>query len=142
MSAVTQPKAKPRRAAVAPRFLRATHEAPAYLGMSRGEFNKTVRPHIREFPIGQRGVGFDREDLDAWADQHKASTAIEKRSNTGQQSPRSERQGVTQWREKRSPASRKGTGSGTSTNGSMENDFTKALEGGSGQPDRLQPQGD
>lgn len=34
-----------------PRILRAS-AAPAYLGMCRTEFNKTVRPYVREFRIG------------------------------------------------------------------------------------------
>lgn len=62
---------------IQPRTLRFT-EAPAYLGMCRDEFNKTVRPHVREFPIGKRGVGFDRHDLDAWADGYIAGNAISK----------------------------------------------------------------
>ncbi|MGS0941089.1 hypothetical protein ACVA51_11015 [Pseudomonas luteola] len=112
-----------------PRFLRATHEAPAYLSMSRDEFNKTVRPFVREFPIGDRGVGFDREELDAWADAYVEQAAIEKKGVTGQQSARSERRtGVKPWREKRSQVSRKETGSGTSIKRSTEYDFMKALE--------------
>jgi integrase len=50
-----------------PRFIRAKY-AHGYLGMCRDEFNKTVRPHVREFPIGKQGVAFDRHDLDDWAD--------------------------------------------------------------------------
>ena len=50
----------------APRILRA-NVAPAYLGMCRTEFNKAVRPYVREFRIGVQGIGFDREELDAWA---------------------------------------------------------------------------
>ncbi|MFC0667075.1 hypothetical protein ACFSKY_22740 [Azotobacter chroococcum] len=124
---LAQPITRPRRQAIAPRFIRAV-DAPAYLGMCRDEFNKTVRPSVREFPIGQRGVGFDREELDDWADAYVERAAIDKAGATGQQSARSERQeGETLWREKRSPASRKGKGSGTSTKRSTENEFTKAL---------------
>nr|WP_139239962.1 AlpA family phage regulatory protein [Azotobacter vinelandii] len=125
---VAQPITRPRRQAIAPRFLIA-RDAPAYLGMSRAEFDRTVRPHVREFRIGERGVGFDREELDAWADDYVERAAIDKAGATGQQSARSERQsnGESQWREKRSPASRKGTGSGTSTKRSTENEFTRAL---------------
>ncbi|WP_426427185.1 hypothetical protein [Pseudomonas palmensis] len=43
---------------------------PAYLGMYRDEFTKTVRPYVREFRIGRQGIGFDREELDAWADDY------------------------------------------------------------------------
>lgn len=60
-----------------PRILRA-HEAPKYLGMCRAVFNETVRPHVREFPIGKQGVGFDRLELDAWADAYIAAHSIDK----------------------------------------------------------------
>lgn len=61
-----------------PRILRAKH-APSYLGMCRAEFDKTVRPHVSEFPIGRQGVGFDRLELDAWADAYIAAHSIDKR---------------------------------------------------------------
>ena len=122
------PQQRGRRESIVPRFIRAG-AAPAYLGMCRDEFNKTVRPNIREFPIGQRGVGFDREELDAWADAYVDRLAIDKGGAKGQQSPGSERQiGEPSWREKPSRASRKGPVSGISTRKSTENDFTKALE--------------
>ena len=60
-----------------PRILRA-HEAPKYLGMCRAVFNETVRPHVREFPIGKQGVGFDRLELDEWADAYIAAHSIDK----------------------------------------------------------------
>jgi hypothetical protein len=41
--------------------------------MCRDEFNKVVRPYVREFPIGKQGVGFDRLELDQWADQYIAA---------------------------------------------------------------------
>lgn len=66
---------------VLPRILRA-YQAPTYLGMCRDEFNKTVRPNVREFPIGTRGIGFDRVELDAWADASIAANAIEKHPST------------------------------------------------------------
>lgn len=66
---------------VQPRILRAS-QAPTYLGMCRDEFNKTVRPNVREFPIGKRGVGFDRVELDTWADAYIAANAIEKHPPT------------------------------------------------------------
>ncbi|WP_434557997.1 hypothetical protein [Pseudomonas sp. Z4-20] len=62
---------------VQPRILRFL-QAPAYLGMCRDEFNKTVRPNVREFPIGKQGVGFDRLELDAWADAYIAANTIDK----------------------------------------------------------------
>ncbi|WP_328328748.1 hypothetical protein [Pseudomonas guariconensis] len=110
-----------------PRILRAG-KAPAYLGMSRAEFNKTVRPYVSEFPIGERGIGFDRQELDAWATDYILTTAIAKQGAKGTESPCSERhEGGNTWREKQSRASRRGTASGTSTRGSTVSDFTKAL---------------
>jgi hypothetical protein len=50
--------------------------------MCRDEFNKTVRPNVREFPIGKQGVGFDRMELDVWADAYIAANAIEKHPST------------------------------------------------------------
>jgi len=73
---------------IPPRILRA-NQAHGYLGMCRDEFNKTVRPYVREFPIGLRGVGFDRLELDAWADRYIEINAIPK-SSSGVQRPLSE----------------------------------------------------
>lgn len=66
---------------VQPRFIRA-FQAPAYLGMCREVFNKTVRPYVREFPIGQRGIGFDRSELDQWAETYVATHSIPKNAKT------------------------------------------------------------
>lgn len=63
---------------ITPRFIRFM-DAPGYLGMCRDEFNKTVRPNVREFPIGKQGVAFDRIELDEWADAYVESMSIEKR---------------------------------------------------------------
>jgi len=66
--------------ALLPRFIRAK-QAPAYLGMCRAVFDAEVRPHVREFPIGKQGVGFDRFELDAWADAYhivELSTGVTK----------------------------------------------------------------
>ncbi|WP_433771774.1 hypothetical protein [Pseudomonas putida] len=63
---------------ITPRFIRFM-DAPGYLGMCRAEFNKTVRPNVREFPIGKQGVAFDRIELDEWADAYVDSTSIDKR---------------------------------------------------------------
>src|SRR5690606_6826575 len=112
---------------IMPRFIRAG-AAPAYLAMSRDEFNKTVRPYVREFPIGIQGVGFDRQELDAWADAYAAKRAIDKPAVVGQQSARSERQGkgAQPWQEKPSPASRGSrTASGRSTKSIEESEFKK-----------------
>jgi predicted DNA-binding transcriptional regulator AlpA len=111
-----------------PRFIRAG-EAPAYLSMNLPLFNEIVRPFVNEFPIGERGVGFDRQELDAWASSYVAAKAIDKKGATEQQLPRSERQkGEIQWREKRSQASPKGKVSGISTRKSTAKDFTNLLE--------------
>lgn len=60
---------------ILPRILRCG-AAPTYLGMCRDEFNKTVRPYVREFRIGVQGVGFDRYELDDWVDAYVAKNAI------------------------------------------------------------------
>lgn len=114
-----------------PRFIRAS-AAPAYLGMCRDEFNKTVRPHVHEFPIGKQGVGFDRLELDTWADAYVAAQSIEKTGAGADDLPRSERQGENTWREKRSPDSTRGTAFGKSTRSSEVSDFKKALEQATG----------
>lgn len=62
---------------VIPRILR-YRDAPAYLGMCRQEFDRAVRPFVAEFPIGVRGVGFDRYELDAWADAYIAAASARK----------------------------------------------------------------
>jgi predicted DNA-binding transcriptional regulator AlpA len=114
--------------ALLPRFIRAK-QAPAYLGMCRAVFDAEVRPYVHEFPIGERGVGFDRQELDDWASAYVAAKSIDKKRATEQQSPRSERQqGDKPWRENRSQASPKGKVSGISTRRSTENAFMKALE--------------
>lgn len=67
---------------ILPRILRC-RAAPGYFGMSRAEFDKAVRPFVREFPIGVRGVGFDRYELDEWADNYIAMHSSEKKSAAG-----------------------------------------------------------
>ncbi|MCQ3014739.1 hypothetical protein NLO83_03835 [Pseudomonas tremae] len=118
-------------APILPRFIRAG-DAYGYLGMCRDEFNKTVRPNVREFPIGKQGVGFDRLELDAWADAYVESKAIEKAANQDNNQPRSERHagaiGATSWPKKQSPAYRKcRTASGRSTKNTEESEFKKVL---------------
>lgn len=90
-----------------PRILR-IGQAPAYLGMCREEFNKTVRPHVREFPIGKQGVGFDRHDLDEWADGYIATNAVDKNMievprNSGRQVSPSNRQSAGSQKPARPP---------------------------------------
>ncbi|GLH31735.1 hypothetical protein BR1R5_11210 [Pseudomonas sp. BR1R-5] len=71
---------------ILPRIIRAG-SAPAYLGMCRDEFHKTVRPYVREFPIGIQGVGFDRYELDDWADAYIAMHSTDKRPRVVVQPP-------------------------------------------------------
>jgi len=121
-------KSVARKALIQPRFMRAG-EAPEYLSMNLALFNELVRPFVSEFPIGERGVGFDRLELDEWASNYVENKAIDKKGASEQQLPRSERQvGESKWRAKRSQASLKGTGSGISTRKSTASDFTKVLE--------------
>ncbi len=93
MSALLAPtEPRRRQSPFVPRFIRAK-DAPAYLGMCRDEFNRTVRPHVHEFPIGSRGVGFDREELDAWLTPTSSSRRLP-RPRIRPRIRRSERQGV------------------------------------------------
>ncbi|WP_323370154.1 hypothetical protein [Pseudomonas helleri] len=121
-------KSVARKTLIQPRFMRAG-EAPEYLSMSLALFNEIVRPYVSEFPIGERGVGFDRLELDEWASTYVETKAIDKKGVSEQQLPRSERQiGESKWRAKPSRAFPKGTGSGISTRKSTAKDFTRALE--------------
>ncbi len=49
------------------------NDAARYLGMGLNLFNHEVRPYLTEVPIGKQGIGFDRLELDAWADHHIAA---------------------------------------------------------------------
>lgn len=42
-----------------------------YLGMDKNRFNREVRTHLTEIPIGKQGIAFDRLELDAWADDYR-----------------------------------------------------------------------
>ena len=55
---------------ILPRYIR-YRDAPGYLGIDRNKFDADVRPALTEIPIGERGIAFDRLDLDAWADDYK-----------------------------------------------------------------------
>jgi hypothetical protein len=55
---------------ILPRFIR-YRDAPGYLGVDRNRFDAEVRPYLIEIPIGDRGIAFDRYDLDSWADDYK-----------------------------------------------------------------------
>ena len=52
-----------------PRLVR-VRDAPPYLGMDRNRFNREVRPHLTNIPIGQQGIAFDRLELDAWVEDY------------------------------------------------------------------------
>ncbi|MFG0917213.1 hypothetical protein [Pseudomonas fulva] len=121
--------AKP--SSVQPRFIR-FGDAPGYLGMCREEFNKTVRPHVREFPIGKQGVAFDRQELDEWADAYVEAKAIEKATAQDNNRPRSDRLAVTSketpWPKRQSQGSRKcRAASGKSTKSTEGSEFKRAL---------------
>ncbi|GLO05719.1 hypothetical protein [Pseudomonas asiatica] len=117
--------------ALQPRFLRAK-DAPGYLGMCKDEFKNTVRPHVREFPIGKQGIGFDRLELDAWADAYIEAMAVEKASNQDNNRPRSGSTAgeskETPWPKRQSQGSRKcQTASGKSTKSTGGSEFKRAL---------------
>src|SRR5450830_1444516 len=67
---------------ILPRFIRA-HVAASYLGMDRNRFNADVRPTLTEIPIGERGIAFDRQELDDWADFYKESRGRPGRTGKG-----------------------------------------------------------
>ncbi|MFZ4809546.1 MAG: hypothetical protein ACOYLQ_20000, partial [Hyphomicrobiaceae bacterium] len=100
---------------ITPRVLR-FRDAPAYLGMDRNRFNAEVRPHLTEVPIGTQGIGFDRLELDAWFEDYKSRNG------------RPARKGAIPWDASTSPASSCGPASGTSTSGSADGAFARALE--------------
>ncbi len=61
---------------VNPRFIR-FRDTPSYLGMDRNRFNSEVRPFVTTIPIGERGVAFYRDELDAWANEYVLSAGLE-----------------------------------------------------------------
>jgi hypothetical protein len=103
-----------------PRLLR-LRIAPAYLGMNKNSFNKLVRPCVRVIIIGERGVAFDRLELDAWAEEYCRCNGRPAPKKEGLLC-RSEHQDSIEGR-------RRAARNGTSTNGSNAMDaFVKALE--------------
>jgi hypothetical protein len=54
---------------IPPRLIR-FRDAPSYLGMDRSAFNKLVRPHVTEAPLGKQGIVFDTLELNSWADDY------------------------------------------------------------------------
>jgi hypothetical protein len=81
---------------ILPRILRC-RAAPGYLGMCRDEFNKTVRPYVREFRIGIQGVGFDRYELDDWVDAYVARNAIGNKPRFVAESSKHQRHASPSW---------------------------------------------
>jgi predicted DNA-binding transcriptional regulator AlpA len=114
-----------------PRVIRAG-EAPAYLGIDRTTFGRMVRPHLIAVPMGTHAIGYDRLDLDAWWEQHKA-----RHGRPGAQlHERSE-----QWDDAVSPDFDAEAASGTSTRLSTASEFAKALERVTGKKQRQHSQG-
>jgi len=52
-----------------PRIVR-IKDAPTYLGTNINYFNQYIRPYLTELRIGEKGVGFDRLDLDRLVDDY------------------------------------------------------------------------
>jgi hypothetical protein len=100
---------------ILPRFIR-LRDAPAYLGMDLHRFNYEVRPHLTEIPIGEQGIGFDRLDLDAWADEYKSRNGRRAKGDK------------LCLNKKGRPALLKGAIHSMSTSRSEVDDFAKALE--------------
>jgi hypothetical protein len=77
-------------------------------------FDRDVRSHLTEIPIGKNGIAFDRLDLDSWAEHHKQANGR----------PPGRR---TLWLE-REPASPSEVGFGGSRRRSTGGEYEKARE--------------
>lgn len=55
--------------AIIPRLIR-LRNAPSYLGMNINLFNEVVRAELKHVPIGNKGIAFDRLELDAWINRY------------------------------------------------------------------------
>jgi hypothetical protein len=89
--------------------------------MNKNVFNKLVRPCVRVITIGERGIAFDRLELDAWAEEYCRCNGRPALKKEGQQC-RSEHQDFIEGRKRVAR-------NGTSTNGSSTMDaFARALE--------------
>jgi hypothetical protein len=99
-----------------PRLIR-LRDVPAYLGMDKNRFNKEIRPFLTVIPIGNRGIAFDRLDLDNWVDHYKQRNG---------RPVSNERRQV--WDENIFQGCRKLAGFGTSIRESTTAEFAKALE--------------
>ncbi|WP_051670320.1 MULTISPECIES: hypothetical protein [unclassified Methylomonas] len=98
-----------------PRFIR-IRDAPFYLGMDKNRFNAEVRPALTEIKIGTQGIAFDRNELDAWADDYVRRVGTPGNQKLEKETWQKNQQGLP-----------KGTVSGTSIKLSKEKDFMKAL---------------
>src|ERR1700722_4606018 len=95
--------------------------APSYCGMNRQRFNREVRPLLTLIPIGKSGIGFYRQELDAWAEHLKNTQGIPPhRRTTWEKSDLYRGSGCA-------------TASGTLTKWSTENAYLKALKSAKGQ---------
>src|SRR5688572_13601878 len=68
---------------VQPRVIR-HRDAPGYCGMDRNRFDAEVRPALTEIPIGDRGIAFDRLELDAWVEAYIAQRGRPSRARKGE----------------------------------------------------------
>jgi hypothetical protein len=114
VSAVLRDRHLKSAASLLPRLIR-LRDAAYYLGMDKNRFNREVRPHVTEVRIGIQGIGFDRLELDRFADQYVARNG---RPAAGGKEP---------WDESAFQVSSVAVKSGTSTNASEVDDFRKAL---------------
>lgn len=101
---------------IAPRLIRLKN-APKYLGTTKNIFNKTIRPYLKIIRIGNRGIAFDRLDLDRWIEHNKGRGGT--RPNNG---------GISLWGENARQDSTNAEVPGTLINRSSVNEFWKILE--------------
>ena len=90
----------PKQSQILPRVIR-LRDAPGYLGMDKNRFGVEVRPYVREARIGERGIAFDRLELDAWVDTYFERNA---RAPALQMPPKLTEQELSEWMEERSRA--------------------------------------
>ncbi len=102
---------------VQPRIIR-LKDAPGYLGMDKNKFNELVRPFVTEIRYGSMSVGFDRLDLDRWADEYMCRNGR----------PGKQKGGNKPWPGKRSQGSSSVVRHGTLRSDSEEAEFEKAVE--------------
>ena len=98
---------------IQPRVIRVS-DAPKYLAMSLPYFNEKVRPYLVEDIDSSRMKCFDRLDLDAWWEHHKAANGTPAKENQS-------------WQKEPQVLERK-VKSGTLKKSSPVSSFDKALE--------------